>query len=161
MGPALIQAPSPQFTKAATQEKWVREQMHLAAVGWPVRAGWYEVYHQVLAGPRMNVVHSTSRPPALRVVSGQAFGAMTFRRALPTRVLWRGYLINSALFGVVLWLLVIANPVLRGKARLRRGLCPRCSYPIGSGNVCTECGFPLTQSLLLLDQRSRGSMAEE
>jgi hypothetical protein len=25
-------------------------------------------------------------------------------------------------------------------ARIKRGLCPACAYPVGSSSVCTECG---------------------
>ena len=33
---------------------------------------------------------------------------------------------------------------LRRFLRLRRGLCPKCAYPIGESTVCTECGHRLS-----------------
>ena len=33
--------------------------------------------------------------------------------------------------------------LLRRFWRLRRGLCPKCAYPMGESSVCTECGCGL------------------
>ena len=27
--------------------------------------------------------------------------------------------------------------------RIKRGLCPACAYPVGTNDVCTECGKPV------------------
>ena len=35
--------------------------------------------------------------------------------------------------------------VLRRFLRVRRGLCPKCAYPMGESSVCTECGKPLAK----------------
>ncbi len=35
--------------------------------------------------------------------------------------------------------------VLRRFLRVRRGLCPKCAYPIGESLVCTECGGALAK----------------
>ena len=32
---------------------------------------------------------------------------------------------------------------LRSQVRRRRGLCPKCAYPVGASPVCTECGTPI------------------
>ncbi len=32
---------------------------------------------------------------------------------------------------------------LRRFLRVRRGLCPKCAYPMGESSVCTECGRAL------------------
>jgi hypothetical protein len=65
-------------------------------------------------------------------------------RILPLGVIWPGFL-ASALFYALLWLGVITAPRLarsaRGALRRRRGLCPRCAYPVGASIVCTECGL--------------------
>ena len=31
------------------------------------------------------------------------------------------------------------------RTRLARGLCPICTYPIGTSPTCTECGVPLRE----------------
>ena len=66
-----------------------------------------------------------------------------------TERVWTGYAHNAAaLAGFVLLLVSLAwVPRVpgflrerRAAARLRKGLCPRCSYPIGGLVVCPECG---------------------
>lgn len=37
-------------------------------------------------------------------------------------------------------LLLAVWAVTRRRSRARRGLCPSCAYPIGTSDVCTECG---------------------
>lgn len=64
-------------------------------------------------------------------------------RVLPLAPIWLGFVIDSALYWIA-WILLIISPrqllQLRGRRRLRRGLCCRCAYPIGTSDVCTECG---------------------
>ena len=65
------------------------------------------------------------------------------RGQYPTRPLWPGFAINTIFYAGILWLLFAAPGItrkLRRQRRIKRGLCPACSYPVGSSNVCTECG---------------------
>ncbi len=74
-------------------------------------------------------------------------------RLLPLRPTWPGFAINTLFYAAILWLLwsLIRGPFvlrrfLRRFLRLRRGrrgLCPKCAYPMGESAVCTECGKPL------------------
>ena len=64
-------------------------------------------------------------------------------RALPLRLLWPGFALNTAFYAANLWLLVRGPFALRRFLRVRRGLCPKCAYPMGESAVCTECGRPL------------------
>lgn len=59
---------------------------------------------------------------------------------LPLRPMWPGFLINTILYALILWLLFAAPFALRRRRRRRRGLCEQCAYPIGVSPVCTECG---------------------
>ncbi len=43
----------------------------------------------------------------------------------------------------LLWLLIPGPFALRRFLRVRRGLCPKCAYPMGESSVCTECGCGL------------------
>ena len=43
----------------------------------------------------------------------------------------------------ILWLLIPGPFALRRFLRLRRGLCPKCAYPMGESPVCSECGKAL------------------
>ena len=63
---------------------------------------------------------------------------------LPWHPLWPGFAINTVFYAAMLWLLFAAPGYVRRRIRARRGLCPACAYPIGTSNVCTECGKPVT-----------------
>jgi hypothetical protein len=56
---------------------------------------------------------------------------------------WPGFAINTVFYAGVLWLLFAAPFALRRRRRTKRGLCPKCAYPVGSSEVCTECGAAL------------------
>ena len=62
---------------------------------------------------------------------------------LPVRPLWPGFAINTVFYAGVLWLLFAAPFALRRWRRIKRGLCPKCAYPVGTSTVCTECGKAL------------------
>ncbi len=51
------------------------------------------------------------------------------------------YTLSGALLGAVIATLV----QLRRFLRVRRGLCPKCAYPMGESSVCTECGCELAK----------------
>src|SRR5688572_21137615 len=63
--------------------------------------------------------------------------------ALPLRLVYPGFAINMIFYAAILWVmwLLFAAPwALRRRRRIKRGLCPACAYPIGSNQLCTECG---------------------
>ncbi len=62
---------------------------------------------------------------------------------LPLKPIWPGFAINTIFYAALLWLLIPGPFVLRRFLRLRRGLCPKCAYPMGESAVCTECGGAL------------------
>ena len=64
-------------------------------------------------------------------------------RVIPFRPVWPGFAINTLLYAAVLWMTLAAPLALRRRRRLKRGLCPKCAYPIGINPVCTECGRTL------------------
>jgi hypothetical protein len=59
---------------------------------------------------------------------------------LPLAPLWPGFVVNTAFYGAILWLLIPGPFALRRFVRVKRGLCPKCAYPMGESDVCTECG---------------------
>ena len=63
--------------------------------------------------------------------------------SVPLRPVWPGFAINTVFYAVVLWLLFAAPFALRRWRRIKRGLCPKCAYPVGTSDVCTECGHPI------------------
>ncbi len=62
---------------------------------------------------------------------------------LPLAPVWTGFAVNTVFYAAVLWLLISSPFALRGFLRLRRGLCPKCAYPMGESSVCSECGITL------------------
>jgi hypothetical protein len=69
-----------------------------------------------------------------------------FRRPLPVHPLWPGFAINTLFYAAILWLLLALPGALRRMRRIKRGLCPACAYPIGTSELCTECGKPVRAS---------------
>src|SRR5436190_4878533 len=64
-------------------------------------------------------------------------------RILPLEPIWPGFAINTIFYAAILWLLVAAPFALLHRIRARRGQCPACAYPVGTSNICTECGRPV------------------
>ncbi|HVP73606.1 MAG TPA: hypothetical protein VMS30_07700 [Phycisphaerales bacterium] len=64
-------------------------------------------------------------------------------RPYPLIPIWPGFAINTVFYALVLWLLFAAPFALRRWRRIKRGLCPKCAYPVGTNEVCTECGHPI------------------
>jgi hypothetical protein len=66
----------------------------------------------------------------------------TVQRSIPVTPSWPGFGINTLFYAATLWLLFAAPLALRRHFRRRRDLCPSCAYPVGTSEVCTECGKP-------------------
>ncbi len=64
-------------------------------------------------------------------------------RMLPLRPIWPGFAVNTIFYAAILWPLILGPFALRRFLRLRRGLCPKCAYPMGESAVCSECGVEL------------------
>ncbi len=56
-----------------------------------------------------------------------------------------GFTINTLFYAAIFWLLIPGPFALRRFQRVRRGLCPKCAYPMGESSVCTECGGALAK----------------
>ncbi len=84
-----------------------------------------------------------------RVVQhGMGWGPVSLEldaRIIPYRPIWRGFAINTLFYATLLWLLIPGPFALRRFLRLKRGLCPKCAYPMGESSVCTECGYGLPE----------------
>jgi hypothetical protein len=70
--------------------------------------------------------------------------------SLPLLPVWPGFLINTALYAAILWLLIPGPLVLRRLIRRRRGRCPKCGYDLrgqrpevgaAPGKGCPECAW--------------------
>jgi hypothetical protein len=91
------------------------------AVGWPLPALVNE------PASHAGVVGSMTILPASRI-------------ELPRQPVWPGFAINTLFYAGILYLLFAVPFTIRRHRRVRRGLCPKCAYPVGTSEVCTECG---------------------
>ena len=88
-------------------------------------------------------------PPSVTLIDEQ--------RALPTEILWPGFAINTVFYAAILWLLFAATFALRRWRRIKRGLCVKCAYPVGTSEVCTECGAAVNAPRRMAPPASRSS----
>ncbi len=107
------------------------------ARGWPLLALWCELnmISNVNAGLSYSVAGAIKTP--------WQWKSNLRPRTLPLRPIWPGFAINTLLYATLLWLLIPGAFALRRFLRLRRGLCPKCAYPVAESAVCTECGCEL------------------
>jgi len=106
--------------------------------GWPVRC----------TSDTLTLVETASggRPRLWNHENGLIVHDGSDRYAIPLEILGLGFALNTAFFAVILWLLFAAPFTLRRWRRVRNGLCPKCAYPIGERDVCTECGCAVRRS---------------
>ena len=102
----------------------------IVSAGWPLRT----LHGAVLIGPagREDYVHALLLP-----------AGSSDRKLLPLHPLWLGTITNTFLYAGILWFCARRIAAGRRVARLRRGLCPGCGYPIGESPTCSECGGAL------------------
>jgi len=118
--------------------------------GWPClameAARWsYEPWGN--ARRSCKAVRGIAIDPPILSHTHQYFTTRMDGRLLPTRPVWPGFIVNVLFYAAILWLLllVVSLPfALRRWRRTRRGLCPKCAYPVGTSDRCTECGGAVT-----------------
>ncbi len=98
-----------------------------------------EIPSVAIPSGRVEFIHEWGLP--LVSMRSESFNASHV--ILPWRPLWPGFAINTVFYATLLWLLIPGPFALRRFKRLRRGLCPKCAYPMGESAVCTECGGAL------------------
>jgi hypothetical protein len=111
------------------------------ASGWPALALTFDTPPQRFASTRPRPVTGGIRLAGLEPIAS-ALGPQ--QPALPLQPLWRGFLLDTAVYGVI-WLaaLLLAPDRVRRAIRLRRGSCPTCGYALAAGRTpgCPECGW--------------------
>lgn len=103
--------------------------------GWPMHSLWCEYVENELQTHGGVWING-------EFLSGTYYMAEHF---IAFRPIWRGFIVNSLLYGAVMFLLFWPLTRARRWRRRRRGLCVRCAYPIGASDVCTECGAAITR----------------
>ena len=74
---------------------------------------------------------------------------------LPLIPIWPGFAINTFFYAAILWLLFAVPGRVRRWRRIRRGLCVKCAYPVGTSEVCTECGASVSKKIKARGSRGR------
>ncbi len=111
------------------ERKWVH------CYGWPARSLW----------SHWNKIDPGDSPPIYRS-EGYFLQLEPWEdfvpRALPIRPIWSGFVSNTVLYAIVLWLLTLGPFTLRRVIRRKRGLCIKCGYDLRGAehDVCPECG---------------------
>lgn len=101
--------------------------------------------HQPFGDGRFQGV-TFSEPTGIVVKSGITTVQFSTARILPTTIIWRGFLINSAGYAGAIYLLLLGGSApfsMRRWVRRRQRCCESCGYRIGASVVCTECGSDL------------------
>ncbi len=115
--------------------------------GWPLRSLYSE---QWSTDPPGYQTYESKFAAATVPIKYQWHGSQQAdARPLALWMIWPGFALNTVFWAVLLWLLICGPFVVprllrvRQALRVRRGLCPKCAYPMGESSVCTECGCGL------------------
>jgi hypothetical protein len=69
-----------------------------------------------------------------------------FPRAIPYWMFWPGFAINTIFYAAIVWALFAIPGYIKRRRRIKRGVCVRCAYPVGTNEKCTECGAALART---------------
>ena len=120
--------------------------------GWPVFAlsGHYGARVNEKKTATQSADHESIERGVIHVTRGIGWLNVDPGQAFPIRPIWTGFVVNTTFYGLVLWgIFAIVTGVPRRwlrHRRIKRGQCPACAYPVGTSEVCTECGAALDQS---------------
>ncbi len=131
-------------------------QLVIYKYGWPLRGLQWESYGS--RGPRaMALVRDAASEAGWRLgLECPSFVPIRrdgWLRRIPVTPILSGLVVNTLFYATLLWFLIpgpFALRRLRRFLRVRRGLCPKCAYPMGDSAVCTECGRELPQRVRAL-----------
>jgi hypothetical protein len=122
-----------------SDEEWVRRarslsfyNVEIVETGWPAHSLAIDYWHEAH--------HSTPITIPIRRYTG---GLQLGRVLLPKRVLWRGVILDTLFYSVLIGLLLIGASQGRARLRRARGRCPNCAYDLRGrlDEGCPECGW--------------------
>ncbi len=121
------------------------------ARGWPLRSMWCSWgTPDVCSRLPPPLRYRTAYPPGtlshgIPLQTRKGSGSLPWIRAIPLAIWPPGFAVNTIVYATFLWLLACGLLALRRTIRTRRGLCPKCTYPMGESPVCSECGKALSK----------------
>ncbi len=128
----------PVFTPATGQPYEITSSANWNEAGWPVRSlkgVWFGI-------PNTSNGKWTNETRGAFKFQVDVITNLSPKRSayLPWHPRWPGFAINTLFYAFILWLMFAAPFALRRRRRIKRGLCVKCAYPVGTNEVCTECG---------------------
>lgn len=147
------------ITNTHVSRKWA-EQLGNTSISYPGNVWW----PASRSGERVRI-HCAAGWPLLTLVSWQSWDSEQFDAhhwgirwlpdrdprlqqidppALPMYPMWRGFILNSFFYAIMLVGAFRIPLAGRTWLRERQSVCPACGYPRGSSPVCTECGEALS-----------------
>ncbi len=127
-----------------SDDKW--PELHLIFANWRTAAGFPilcldgGLWGSKTPGGQRPYTHARELPV---VIEPLAQARINYEAILPLHAIWPGFAVNTLFYAGILWLLIPGPFALRRLIRRRRGLCPKCAYPMGESAVCSECGNEL------------------
>ena len=117
------------------QEQSIQPLWHEYGHGWPVLAMSHRRETTLVAGKGVPTLFDSFQLPHWLASTGQI-------TVVPLRVIWRGFAVDSLLYGAIWFALLFAPAMIRRFLRRRRGACPLCGYDLRHADhaACPECG---------------------
>ena len=136
-----LQTPSEAFQSSAADS----DSRFLVASGWPRLSMWCELESQRGISPYGTDVTGINGGVELPLPPRKITSRHDVPRSIPLHPVPLPTILNIMFYAAVLWIVMAGFFALRCVARRRRGLCPKCAYPMGESATCTECGKRLPQ----------------
>ena len=114
--------------------------------GWPARSAQWHCFGA--SGPQASALLSEAARHALwyeglHPPNFIPVAQPRSNRRVPLVPIFRGALLNTALYALLIGPLFFGLVPLRRRWRAAHGRCPRCGYPVGRSDTCSECGSKL------------------
>ena len=128
----------PVVTRTNGDQVQITSSANSNTAGWPFAAlggVWFGI-------PDSNTGGWTHELRGAVKIDSQSLRRMFTKRAsyFPWHPRWPGFAVNTLLYTLLLWMTAAGVAALRRRRRIKRGLCPKCAYPVGTNERCTECG---------------------
>ena len=140
-------------TEYAREDSWI-ETRGVSFRGWPMLSMWCE--YPELGRAYIVEISGGIELPLTEGGFAEYYPGFrsTWQKALPLRILWQGFALNTLFYAALLWI-PFAPFQLRRYIRFRRGMCIKCGYDLrgtsrgtSGGKVCPECGTLTSKAIL-------------